>query len=80
MKQYTFSDMNRLSGEILDHAMKSPVALTKYGKERLVILTAEDYRRLTEKDRPAAYTLENAPDEIHEELMKGLDEIVKDEL
>lgn len=36
MKQYTFSDMNRSSGEILEAAMIEPVVLTKHGKEKLL--------------------------------------------
>ena len=38
MKQFSFSDMNRASGEILEAALIEPVALTKRGKEKLVIL------------------------------------------
>lgn len=41
MKQFTFSDMNRASGEILEAALVEPVSLTKRGKDKLVILTAE---------------------------------------
>ena len=73
MKHYSFSDMTRLSGEILEHALGGPVALTKYGKEKLVIVTAERYRQLTGLNRAAAFTLDGAPDDIHRELMQGLD-------
>ena len=73
MKQFTFSDMNRASGEILDAAMIEPVALTKRGKEKLIILSAAQYRQLIGSSRAAAYTLEGAPDDIHGELMSGLE-------
>ena len=76
MKHYSFSDMNRLSGEILEHALGGPVALTKYGKEKLVIVTAERYRQLTGHTSAAAFTVEAAPDDIHRELMHGLDAII----
>jgi len=46
MKQYSFSDMNRSSGEILEMAMIEPVVLTKHGKEKLIVLSARDYHRL----------------------------------
>jgi prevent-host-death family protein len=79
MKQFTFSDINRASGEVLEAALIEPVALTKRGKEKLVILPAAEYRRLTGRPRAHTYTIENAPDEVHDELMTGLDELLDDE-
>lgn len=76
MKQFTFSDMNRLSGEILEAALTEPVVLTKHGKEKLIILTASRYRHLAGQPRSAAYTLEGAPDAVHNELMAGLDSLL----
>lgn len=52
MKQYTFSGMNRASGEILEAALIEPVTLTKRGKDKLVILTADQYRKLIAIQRP----------------------------
>ncbi|RWK73720.1 MAG: type II toxin-antitoxin system Phd/YefM family antitoxin [Mesorhizobium sp.] len=76
MKQFTFSDMNRVSGEILETALIEPVALTKRGKEKLVILSAAQYHQLVGRPHSVAYTLEDAPDEVHNELMTGLDAII----
>jgi PHD/YefM family antitoxin component YafN of YafNO toxin-antitoxin module len=78
MKQFSFSDMNRSSGEILETALIEPVALTKYGKEKLVILTAETYQRLTGGLAVQSFGLYDAPDGVHRELMNGLDEILAD--
>jgi len=79
MKRFSFSDMNRLSGEILETALSEPVALTKYGKERLVIIPADRYRSLASGAEPTAFTLAGAPDAIHDELMAGLDIVLGDE-
>ncbi len=78
MKTYTFSDLNRQSGEILDAALIAPVALTKRGKEKLVIVPAKLFRQLSAV-RVQAYTVENAPDEIHDTLMAGLEELIAPE-
>ena len=78
MKQFSFSDMNRLSGEILETALTEPVALTKYGKERLVIVPADRYRSLVGDVKPTAFTIDDAPDDVHAELMGGLDAILTD--
>lgn len=79
MKQYTFSEMNRVSGEILETALIEPVALTKRGKEKLVILCAAQYHQLVGRPHAVAYTLEDAPDDVHNELMTGLDAIIDGE-
>lgn len=77
MKQYTFSDMNRASGEILEAAMVEPVVLTKHGKEKLFVLSARDYYRLRGEPRPTkSYSLHDAPDDVHAELMSGIDDIL----
>ncbi|SDO03566.1 type II toxin-antitoxin system Phd/YefM family antitoxin [Phyllobacterium sp. OV277] len=76
MKQFTFSEVNRQSGEILDAALVEPVALTKRGKEKLIILTAEKYQQLVGALKTTAYTLEDAPDDVHDTLMEGLDAII----
>jgi prevent-host-death family protein len=79
MKRYTFSDMNRVSGEILETALFEPVALTKRGKEKLVIVSAAQYRKLVARPHAVAYRLENAPEDVHDELMSGLDAILADD-
>lgn len=78
MKQYTFSDMNRSSGEILEAAMIEPVVLTKHGKEKLFVLSARDYHRMRGEPSPTkSYSLHDAPEDVRQELMSGLDAILE---
>jgi prevent-host-death family protein len=77
MKQFTFSDMNRASGEILEAALVEPVTLTKRGKDKLVVLTAEQYRKLIGRSHTMAYGLMDAPEDIHQELMIGLQDNIE---
>jgi PHD/YefM family antitoxin component YafN of YafNO toxin-antitoxin module len=69
--------MNRASGEILEAALVEPVTLTKRGKDKLVILTAERYGKLIGRSHTEAYGLLDAPQKIHEELMDGLEDIIE---
>lgn len=78
MKQFTFSDMNRASGEVLETALVERVGLTKHGKWKLVILRADAYEHLKRETHTTAYLLEDAPEEIHDELMAGIDAIPDD--
>ncbi len=76
MKPYTFSGTNRASGEILETALIEPVTLTKSGTDKLVILTADQYRILIGSSHTQAYDLLYAPQDVHQELMTGLDDIM----
>lgn len=78
MKRFTFSEVNRLSGQILEAALYETIALTKRGKNRVVMMPYETYRRMTEHSQQA-YRLEDAPDSVHDELMQGLEAILSDE-
>jgi len=69
--------MNRASGEILEAALVEPVTLTKRGKDKLVILTAEQYRKLIGRSHTIAYSLMDAPEDVHQELMSGLEDIIE---
>ena len=76
MKKFTFSDLNRASGEILETALMEPVALTRRGKEKVIMLSVDTYKQLVGASHAEAYTLEAAPQHVHDELMAGLDNIL----
>lgn len=77
MKTYSFSEMNRSSGDILDAALVEPVALTKRGKEKLIIVSTDMWEKMKSRVGNKAYTLENAPEDSFNQLMGGLDEIIQ---
>lgn len=68
--------MNRASGEILETARVEPVTLTKRDREKLIILTAEQYRRLLGRSTrwPTAWTTR-----LNDELMSRLDQLLDDD-
>lgn len=77
MKYFTFSDLNRQSGEVLDAAMAEPVVLKKRGKDKLIIMSVDQYRKLA-RSHQTAYTLKDAPQDVHDELMAGLEDILRE--
>ncbi len=76
MKQFTFSEMNRSSGEILEAALIEPVVLTKHGKEKLFVISAREFHRLRGEVSTKAYSLRDAPEAVRDELMAGIDAIL----
>jgi prevent-host-death family protein len=64
MTRYTTGDLSRKSGDIIAAALRKPVTITQRNKDRLVLLSIEDYRQLTERaDARTVGTLATMPDE-----------------
>jgi prevent-host-death family protein len=77
MKEFTFSELNRNSGDILDRAMGEPVALAKHGRRKVVMVPAETWDRLAKlDDGHQAFWLDEAPQEDIDNLMTGFQEII----
>lgn len=51
-------DFLKSYGRISELALREPVSITSHGRERLVLLSADEYRRLKEYDREALYPWE----------------------
>jgi prevent-host-death family protein len=51
MLTVTSADFQRHFGHYQDEAFKQPVAVTRNGRERIVVLSAEEYHRLKRRDR-----------------------------
>jgi prevent-host-death family protein len=51
-------DFLKAYGRISEAALREPVSITSHGRERLVLLSADEYRRLKRNDRAALYPWE----------------------
>jgi prevent-host-death family protein len=51
MLSITSADFQRHFGRYQDEALKEPLAITRNGRERLVVLSADEYHRLKRRDR-----------------------------
>lgn len=47
----TSKEFQRQFGRYQDEALKQPIAITKNGRERLVVMSAEEYHRLRKRAR-----------------------------
>jgi prevent-host-death family protein len=74
MTQYSTSDLSRKSGDIIAEALRRPVTITQRNKPRLVLLSIEDYRRLTARaDARKAGRLEAMPNDLFEDVKRAVD-------
>ncbi|WP_375677986.1 type II toxin-antitoxin system prevent-host-death family antitoxin [Bartonella sp. AP72JLCBS] len=77
MKKYSFTDVNRGAGDILDEAMSTPVALTKRGREKIIMLPVDLYHELIKARSGAqSFVYVDAPQNILDDLDRGLDDIL----
>lgn len=47
----TSLEFQRHFGRYQDEALKEPISITRNGRERIVVLSAEEYNRLKRRDR-----------------------------
>lgn len=62
MSVVTSAEFQRNLGLYQDRALAQPVTITKNGRERLVLLSVEEYQRLKRRDR-RAFRIEDLTDE-----------------
>lgn len=53
MQRVTTREFQRDFGRYQDEALKSPLAIMRHGRERLVVLSASEYKRFKRLDRSA---------------------------
>jgi len=51
LTRVTASQFQKTFGALSDKALREPVAITKQGRDHLVVLSAEEYARLKRRDR-----------------------------
>ncbi len=65
MIRVSASEFQKAFGAMTGKALREPVAITKQGRDHLVVLPAEEYLRLKRRDRQA-YRAADFPDELLE--------------
>lgn len=80
MPRFTTSDLSRKSGDIIAEALRRPVTITQRNKPRLVMLSIEDFRRLTARaDTRKAGTLAAMPDDDFADFRRAVETYAEDD-
>ncbi len=61
------TEFQKAFGRIRETALRTPVTITHHGRESLVLVAAEEYRRLKARDRRALHV-----SELTDEEMQGI--------
>jgi prevent-host-death family protein len=56
--RYSTSDLSRKSGDIIARALQGPITITQRGKPRLILMSLEEFNRLTKRRDDAVRKIE----------------------
>jgi antitoxin Phd len=73
-QKYTLTDLNNRAGEVIEAAIRGPVDITKHGKRKFVILSADRYDEIiAQGDVRRAYHVDDMPSDVAEMVLAGLE-------
>jgi antitoxin Phd len=72
---FSLTDLSNRSGEVVEAAFRGPVEITRRGKRKFMLLTAEDYDRLVSAaDTRRAFHADDAPEGVAAMMLAALTE------
>jgi prevent-host-death family protein len=72
--RFSLTDLNNKSSEVVEAAFKGPVEITRHGKRKFVLLTADDYDRLARAaDQRRAFHADDAPKDVAAMMLAALE-------
>jgi antitoxin Phd len=75
MANFSLTDLSNRSGEVVEAAFRGPVEITRRGKRKFVLLTAEAYDRLVSAaDTRQAFHADDAPEEVAAMMLAALED------
>ena len=66
MTSITITQLQRHIGDIQELVLKEPVTVTRNGREKYILLSAEEYRRLKHRDRQVLAIEELSEEDIRD--------------
>ncbi|MEE3627678.1 type II toxin-antitoxin system Phd/YefM family antitoxin [Nitrospirillum sp. BR 11752] len=73
MRQFSSLDLQRNGAKVQEAALREPVSVTYHGRDRLVILSVDEFERLKQRDKMVI-----AIEEMPEEFLRSLQEAYYD--
>jgi antitoxin Phd len=78
LRTFSLTELGNKSGEVTEAAFRGPVGITSRGKRKFVILTAEDYDRLTKRPRQRIIHVDDLAEDEADDYVAGLSAPIKD--
>jgi antitoxin Phd len=72
---FSLTDLSNRSGEVVEAAFRGPVEITRRGKRKFVLLTADEYDRLVRAaDTRRAFHADDAPEDVAAMMLGALED------
>jgi prevent-host-death family protein len=72
--RFSLTDLSNKSGEVVEAAFKGPVEITRHGKRKFVLLTADDYDRLAKAaDKRRSFHADDVPPDVATMMLSALE-------
>jgi prevent-host-death family protein len=79
LAHFSLTDLANRSGEVVDAAFRGPAEITRRGKRKFILLTAEDYDRIVRaSDTRQVFHADDAPKGIAAVMLAALAEDDRD--
>ena len=80
MRSFSLTDLSNRSGEVVEAAYSGPVDITRRGKRKFVLMTADQYDRLRKAGDPRrVYAAGETPPDLADVFAADLDRLSKGE-
>ncbi len=80
MRRFSLTDLSNKSGEVVEAAYSGPVEITRRGKRKFVIMTAEQYDKLRRAGDPRrAYAAGETPSQLADAFASKLERLARGE-
>ncbi len=73
LPEFKAADLTRHTSDLFDTAIRSPVAITKHRKPKFVLMSMDQYRKLTQGATQQAHRLDEMPDDLKALMIGGLE-------
>ena len=78
MVSYSLTDLGNKSGEVVEAAFRGPVSITKRGKRKFILMTADQYDRLLSVQKQKAFRSDGLSPEERAFFLSGLEEVAEE--
>ncbi|WP_140846757.1 type II toxin-antitoxin system prevent-host-death family antitoxin [Paracoccus sp. FO-3] len=73
LPEFKAADLTRHTSDLFEAAIRSPVAITKHRKPRFVLMSMDQYRKLTQGPTQQVHMLDEMPDDLRALMIEGLE-------
>jgi prevent-host-death family protein len=73
LPEFKAADLTRHTSELFDAAIRSPVAITKHRKPKFVLMSMDDYQKLSRGASQQVHLIDEMPEDLKALMIEGLE-------